>query len=415
VYLQDITDNSLTLVSTGPNGNQDRFTVNLMGATPDLSHLWFETAEPLVDEDDDSGCPRSDGWGEVQCVDVYEWSGGTTKLVSTGPKKTGPGGTGTTDWADFAGYSNGGARVYFETDEQLVDADTDAFDDTYMRAGGVTTLLSGQFLRATEDGRVYLGTADRLSPADTDDHVDDYLWSGGNFELLTTGPLGGNGPHNAGPAGIPPDGGRYFFTTEEELTSDDVNPGQDIYERFNGTTTLISKGPTGASAQHTYSSWGSSAADGGRSMFFTAYGRLVPEDQDNMPDLYVSIANQAPTCGSARAQPALLRPANKRLRNVALTGVRDPDGDPVDFEVTGITQDEPVNRGPDARLTSSPRLVQVRAERHPRGDGRVYRIAFRAADDHGGECDGVAKVGVPRRKHRAAVDSAPPSFDSLAP
>ena len=40
--------------------------------------------------------------------------------------------------------------------------------------------------------------------------------------------------------------------------------------------------------------------------------------------------------------------------------------------------------------------MRLRAERSPRGDGRVYRIAFAASDAHGGECTGAATVAVPR-------------------
>ena len=425
VYVRDLTTGALELVSTGPHDNQDRYNVGLMAATPDLSRLWFETAEPLVDEDVEADCPYHDGWGEAYCVDVYERSGGTTKLISTGPRKTGDDGTFpkyTRDWADFDGYSNDGQRVYFHTREQLVDADTDDVDDAYMRADGVTTLLSGApgdgrsaFFDATDDGsRVFLYTTDPWSPADTDTEWDHYALSGGSFELLTTGPSGGNGPDYNSGVGNSSDGRRFFFYTQEELTPDDVNPGSDVYERFDGVTTLLSKGPTGAGAGDARAERVRSVADDGRSLFFSATGRLVPEDQDDRTDLYVSVANAAPTCGSASAQHGELQP-NKHFRDAFLRGIRDPDGDPMTLDVTGITQDEPVGGEPDARLTGAPDKVQVRAERDPRGDGRVYRIAFRAADDHGGACEGVITVGVPRHKDRPAVDSAPPSFDSLRP
>ena len=67
---------------------------------------------------------------------------------------------------------------------------------------------------------------------------------------------------------------------------------------------------------------------------------------------------------------------------------------------------------PDARLLSGD-VLRVRAERSPRGDGRVYRIAVTATDSHGASCTGTATVGVPRHRNRAAVDSAPPSYDSV--
>ena len=66
---------------------------------------------------------------------------------------------------------------------------------------------------------------------------------------------------------------------------------------------------------------------------------------------------------------------------------------------------------PDARLTSTG--VQLRAERDPHGDGRVYSIAFTATDAQGGSCSAEVRVEVPRHKGSPARDSAPPSYDSL--
>ena len=102
IYLRDLTTGAVQLVSSGPHGNQDRYAGADEGATPDVSRIFFMTAEPLVDEDAEADCPYHVGWGEVDCVDIYEWSGGTTKLISTGPKKTGNDGTvpkATNDWA----------------------------------------------------------------------------------------------------------------------------------------------------------------------------------------------------------------------------------------------------------------------------------------------------------------------------
>jgi hypothetical protein len=62
---------------------------------------------------------------------------------------------------------------------------------------------------------------------------------------------------------------------------------------------------------------------------------------------------------------------------------------------------------------SAPEAVQLRAERDPRSDGRVYRIDFRGTDRFSVSCTGTAEVSVPRRRGEAVVDSAPPSFDSF--
>ena len=36
--------------------------------------------------------------------------------------------------------------------------------------------------------------------------------------------------------------------------------------------------------------------------------------------------------------------------------------------------------------------IQLRAERNPKANGRVYRIAFTASDGNGASCAGVARV-----------------------
>lgn len=88
------------------------------------------------------------------------------------------------------------------------------------------------------------------------------------------------------------------------------------------------------------------------------------------------------------------------------------------FELSGVTRDEPVTAqgdktAPDAARGKEGNVVRLRAERNPRGDGRVYRVSFTVSDGAGGNCSGVASVAVPRRKNRPAVDSAPPAYNSL--
>jgi hypothetical protein len=124
--------------------------------------------------------------------------------------------------------------------------------------------------------------------------------------------------------------------------------------------------------------------------------------------------NRPPECSNVTAAPDMLWPPNHRRVPVSLSGATDPDGNQVILTVTGVTQDEPTRRSPDATLGPASDQLTLRATRSGRGDGRVYRIAFNATDGRGGECSGTTTVGVPRRKNRAAVDSAPPSYDSLA-
>ena len=91
-----------------------------------------------------------------------------------------------------------------------------------------------------------------------------------------------------------------------------------------------------------------------------------------------------------RATPASLGAPNHRLLTVTISGASDPDGDTVDLEITGVTQDERLRGPADAVATTQPHRVRLRAERDPKGDGRVYRIAFEASDGRGGTCTGFA-------------------------
>src|SRR5688500_7127280 len=120
-----------------------------------------------------------------------------TTIVSTGPA----GGNGAVS-SQFRGASADGTRIFFQSSEALVTADTDARMDIYERSGTTTTLLS-------------------------------------------TGPAGGNGAFNASFAANSADGARVFFRTSEQLVSGDTDTTQDLYERFNGTTTLMSTGAAG--------------------------------------------------------------------------------------------------------------------------------------------------------------------------
>jgi hypothetical protein len=115
-------------------------------------------------------------------------------------------------------------------------------------------------------------------------------------------------------------------------------------------------------------------------------------------------ANQAPDCSSVAPSTARLWSPDHKFRLVYLDGASDPDGDALEYEIASVTQDEPVGRGPDAK--HGERGLWLRAERLGQGDGRVYRIAYTARDDHGNSCGGLELVTVPHdRRHAQAADS----------
>jgi hypothetical protein len=287
---QDIyqwSNGTTTLVSPGPTGGSAPSDAFYLGHSDDGSHVYFQTAEAAVPSD-------TDGF-----QDIYDRSGGTTTLVSTGPA----GQDGPVD-ASFGGATPDGSHIYFMTKEQLTSDDTDTDRDVYDRSGGTTTRVStgpndsngtgpynANFVGASQDGsKVWFETREPLVATDTDGGCPDanvnpvlpctdvYERSGGNTTLISTGPNGGNGPYEASFAGASQDGSKVFFRTAESLTADDTDQGyQDIYQRSGGTTTLISTGPNNGNGHDAF--WGGASADGAR-VFFQTNGSLVPADTD---------------------------------------------------------------------------------------------------------------------------------------
>jgi hypothetical protein len=166
------------------SGSGWELSANVVGGSPDASHLLFITYERLTPDDTDEE------------LDLYEWAGGTVRRVTTG--SSGGNAAGQHIYChptlyDYCGslryVSEDGARVVFETTEKLVAADTDDLIDVYQRAGGVTTLLSparpgrqpvyGEtdhdvfFVDASLDGSIaYLQSEEQLTADDTNVRAD---------------------------------------------------------------------------------------------------------------------------------------------------------------------------------------------------------------------------------------------------
>jgi hypothetical protein len=291
---QDIYDRSggtTTLVSTGPVGGNGAFDASYGAATPDVSHIVFSTSEVLASGDTDTR------------RDLYDRSGGTTTRVSTGPS----GGNGAYN-AFFEGVSDDGSKVWFTSREPLVASDTDGgcldalgnpvltCTDVYEREGATTNLVSccgngsaeAFFLSASQDGsKVFFRTPEALTADDADGTFQDiYQRSAGTTTLISTGPTGGNGPHDAFFGGISADGARVFFQTNDPMVSSDTDGGyQDVYERYGGTT-LVSTGPTTTNSA-SLASFGGASQDGTK-VFFETGEALTSADTDSSRDVYGS-------------------------------------------------------------------------------------------------------------------------------
>lgn len=128
--------------------------------------------------------------------------------------------------------------------------------------------------------------------------------------------------------------------------------------------------------------------------------------------------NSPPSCGTAKASIPSIWPPNHKLIPVEIASVKDQDNDQVIITVLDVTQDEPANglgdgdTSPDAVIQGNAFLL--RAERAGDGNGRTYRVNFRADDSFGEGCTGSVEVIVPHDRNSGSVDDGQ-LFNSLLP
>ncbi len=139
---------------------------------------------------------------------------------------------------------------------------------------------------------MFFTTAEPLGAGDTDAQQDIYERAGGVTTLISAGQVNGNGPYMVAFRGNSADGLRVFFTTRERLVSSDSDPvpgtcltstcSFDVYERSGGVTSLISFGPDNGTRNAT---WGGNSDDGQRVWYTTAKPQLAA-DTDTAQDVY---------------------------------------------------------------------------------------------------------------------------------
>ena len=123
-------------------------------------------------------------------------------------------------------------------------------------------------------------------------------------------------------------------------------------------------------------------------------------------------------CSKAAPSVGQLWPPNHKFVPVTITGIIDPEPLPITTTITSIRQDEPTlepgsgNFCPDASGIGTS-MAQLRAERDGQKDGRVYHIAFSAADSEGATCTGTVTVCVPHdQSNPVGCADEGPLFDS---
>jgi hypothetical protein len=166
-----------------------------------------------------------------------------------------------------------------------------AYHDLYRRvsAGGSTIAGNGafsvDFAGASTDGkRVFFTSAEQLTTNDDDSQSDVFMRFSGVTTLQSVGEINGNGPFGATFAGASADGSRVFFQTSEQLLSTDTDSVIDVYQRSASVTTRVSTGATTGNGNAPAVFRGMSS-DGTR-VFFTTDEQLVSADTDHSQDIY---------------------------------------------------------------------------------------------------------------------------------
>ena len=182
------------------------------------------------------------------------------------------------------------------------------------------------FDTSSADGsRAFYRTTARVVAEDVDDQFDVYERSGGATTLLSVGPNGGNGSFGVVFNGASSDGTRVFFSTAEQLTTEDTDVAMDVYDRADGRTTLVSTGQHDAGVLDN-ADFDFASADGTR-VLFTTKVPLVAADDDTERDLYVRAAGETRLVSVGRVGANDPAPA--------LFGGATPDARHVFFETEG--------------------------------------------------------------------------------
>lgn len=218
---------------------------------------------------------------------------------------------------NFRGSSADGKVVFFDTEEQLIEGDTDSKRDVYERSfdvgvgayvtrevslgpTGGNNSYPAQFEGVSEDGtRVFFSTEERMVPEDTDLQSDVYMrdLETGTTVLVTKGeaacaPGCGNGAQSATFASATQSGNEVFFETKERLTSADTDNSTDLYVRKlegAGETTLVSAGEAACApgcGNGAFEVSRRGISDDGRYAYFVTAERLAAGDTDEAGDIY---------------------------------------------------------------------------------------------------------------------------------
>jgi Tol biopolymer transport system component len=296
VFVHDRAAGTTARVNVGPGGAQAVGGPSLLPAiSADGRYVAFESSARNLVPGDTNGRRH---------ILVHDRSTGTTTRASVGP-----GGVQADGDSFFASISADGRYVAFESDAtNLVPGDTNNRADVFVhdRATGSTTRVSvatGGAQGAGDSGRprisadgqyvIFDAEAPNLVPDDTNAFADVFVHDRATGVTTRVSVATGGGQAMGGDSVLPSisaDGRIVAFQSEAtNLVAEDTNDLRDIFvhDRVTGATSRVSVATGGIQAQGGGAARPQISADGQVVAFESAATNLVPEDTNEVTDVFV--------------------------------------------------------------------------------------------------------------------------------
>ena len=369
VYERDA-DGSLNWLSQGsPMPNAANTAVSFAGSSADGTHVIFTTTEVLD--------PAVAGKAPARAM-IYERTGGVTRAVGLDSSGTlinvngAVAGAGYTHNAFFGdnnlnvrnAISRDGSRIFFESPDTTL---AGAKPEIYLRSNGQTVQVSApetgvsdpagtlakRYEGATADGsKVFFTTVQQLTSDDTDSSSDLYQYdvASGTLSRLSTG-ASGTGAGVAGLVNYTDDGSTlYFLATGLLVPGQGVQGSPNLYVLRNGqigfVATLLAADSAPLAAGATANRPVDMTPDGNHLVFLTT-AKLAPEDTDAKKDVYeYDVATGALTLvsgGSGAVDAALWPNAFGASGGLIRRGSVSDDGTDVIFQTAESLLPEDTN------------------------------------------------------------------------
>jgi hypothetical protein len=252
LYVRQTNSGTYQLITKVPplSTSPESYTVRFAGATPDLSHILFETNDPLA-----PGVPGN-------AVSLYEWNEGAIRLVSVLPvpanTPAGSGGAGDGSQTNLVNViSDDGERIFWtDNNEQLYVRESGENSPTTIKlnASQRTPSLgdgSAQFKAATPSGeQVFFTDSTPLTQATSDNGgLYEYSFETRRLTDLTPDPTGNPGVE--GLVGVSEDGSILYFVASAKLAAGATVGSPNLYVARSGEITFIATLATEDSADWT--------------------------------------------------------------------------------------------------------------------------------------------------------------------